>query len=69
MVFQFQALNINFMGWFYLWCQPAIHIVLVGENSGCLMLPGRLAKSEKSGISDKNIGDITYLDLGGILAK
>lgn len=47
-------------------CQPAMHIVLVGENSSFLVLPGRLAKSEKSGISNKNVGDITYLDLGGI---
>lgn len=39
-------------------------IVLVGMNSGCLMLPVRLAKSEKSGILNKNVEDITDLDLG-----
>lgn len=38
-----------------------VPIVFVGENSGWLMFPGRLAKREKSGISNKNVQDITYL--------
>lgn len=62
MLFQSEALNISFVGSLYLWCQPAIHIVPVGVNSGCLMLPVRLAKSEKSGILNKNV-DITALNL------
>lgn len=63
MLFQYEALTISFVGSLYLWCQPAIHVVPVGVNSGCLMLPVRLEKSGKIGNLNKNVEDITDLNL------